>query len=590
MSPRFTDDDVDKPVESTAGELIGTVASIEDDAVLVRPSPGVLDSIRARLGWKRAREDAIVIHEDAVVEASEGVLVLETEPPDRPEFADGVESESAPTTDRPSSTETATDSTPESLETGETDADGRFEAGSGRRVEPTDAEATGETEIPPVGEEPSEVDEADRADRDRPGVADPELIEAIDEQRDEDEGRDDGERRDGGETESEMAGSTGTESPTEEEAGADTRLGVREESPDGVDDGHRVDSSSVSDEGADASDVGVEATTAGGTHETERSASIDSGPDVEAPEETGGIEEDTGGESESEGADLTDELGRDVATDPDEMPGTEIGADSDRSPATPADEDAAEHVDAGVDLEGAIDATEADVDSDPLERRSSAVGETETEATSAEASADSGAAVAIEHRPGTASERYVVDQLVDVEPRSGRERKSDREGRLAGAQEGASERAKATRERSTGAEIAMLEPQRIAFEQGLAIQRRSIRLTGSALETQATVQRRTLEAAALAASAPLSATASTVESALPRERTRVRDRSGDDGGSNREPRLELVDGIDSMYRSRLEEAGITSLDDLAAADVETVADAAEVTEKRAIDWIERVDG
>lgn len=44
-----------------------------------------------------------------------------------------------------------------------------------------------------------------------------------------------------------------------------------------------------------------------------------------------------------------------------------------------------------------------------------------------------------------------------------------------------------------------------------------------------------------------------------------------------------------MYRERLEAAAITSLEELARADAETVADAADVTEKRAEGWIEQAE-
>ncbi|MDF9746232.1 helix-hairpin-helix domain-containing protein [Natrinema salsiterrestre] len=53
--------------------------------------------------------------------------------------------------------------------------------------------------------------------------------------------------------------------------------------------------------------------------------------------------------------------------------------------------------------------------------------------------------------------------------------------------------------------------------------------------------------------------------------------------------LEFVDGLDRMSRKRLTDADITSLDDLARANSDTVAEAAGVTEKRAKSWIERVE-
>jgi predicted flap endonuclease-1-like 5' DNA nuclease len=51
--------------------------------------------------------------------------------------------------------------------------------------------------------------------------------------------------------------------------------------------------------------------------------------------------------------------------------------------------------------------------------------------------------------------------------------------------------------------------------------------------------------------------------------------------------LQEIKGIGPTYAGRLEAAGIASVADLAAADAETVADAADATETRATDWIER---
>ncbi len=51
--------------------------------------------------------------------------------------------------------------------------------------------------------------------------------------------------------------------------------------------------------------------------------------------------------------------------------------------------------------------------------------------------------------------------------------------------------------------------------------------------------------------------------------------------------LEVVSGIGGTYADRLREAGIETMTDLAAADVSTVADAADVSESRAEDWVEQ---
>lgn len=51
-------------------------------------------------------------------------------------------------------------------------------------------------------------------------------------------------------------------------------------------------------------------------------------------------------------------------------------------------------------------------------------------------------------------------------------------------------------------------------------------------------------------------------------------------------RLELIDGLGETFRERLESAGITSLEELAASDPKTVAEVADVSEERAEDWID----
>jgi polyhydroxyalkanoate synthase len=51
--------------------------------------------------------------------------------------------------------------------------------------------------------------------------------------------------------------------------------------------------------------------------------------------------------------------------------------------------------------------------------------------------------------------------------------------------------------------------------------------------------------------------------------------------------IEVISGIGGTYADRLREAGIETAADLAAADISTVADAAEISETRAEDWIEQ---
>lgn len=63
--------------------------------------------------------------------------------------------------------------------------------------------------------------------------------------------------------------------------------------------------------------------------------------------------------------------------------------------------------------------------------------------------------------------------------------------------------------------------------------------------------------------------------------------SSEDGDTPESPTVDEVKGIGPTYSGRLEEAAIGTIADLAAADAEAVAEAAEVSVSRAEDWIER---
>ncbi|EMA55298.1 MULTISPECIES: alpha/beta fold hydrolase [Halococcus] len=62
---------------------------------------------------------------------------------------------------------------------------------------------------------------------------------------------------------------------------------------------------------------------------------------------------------------------------------------------------------------------------------------------------------------------------------------------------------------------------------------------------------------------------------------------GSDAEADDESGLETVSGIGDTYAARLRGAGVETTADLAAADAATVADAAEVSESRATEWIEQ---
>jgi polyhydroxyalkanoate synthase len=65
------------------------------------------------------------------------------------------------------------------------------------------------------------------------------------------------------------------------------------------------------------------------------------------------------------------------------------------------------------------------------------------------------------------------------------------------------------------------------------------------------------------------------------------DDESDAGTDDGEPGLETVSGIGDTYADRLREAGIGTTAALSAADIETVAEAAEVAENRAAEWIDQ---
>ncbi|WP_312910823.1 hypothetical protein [Natronosalvus caseinilyticus] len=66
MCATFTADDVGKTVENDEGTAVGVVVSVEDDTAFVEPDPGIVDSLRAALGWSSDPQDAVPLHESDV--------------------------------------------------------------------------------------------------------------------------------------------------------------------------------------------------------------------------------------------------------------------------------------------------------------------------------------------------------------------------------------------------------------------------------------------------------------------------------------------------------------------------------------------
>lgn len=72
----FTDEDLGKRVERADGKVIGTVASADGDTARVDPAPDVIDTIKARLGWKEVG-DPFVLDATSVREISDTRVHLE---------------------------------------------------------------------------------------------------------------------------------------------------------------------------------------------------------------------------------------------------------------------------------------------------------------------------------------------------------------------------------------------------------------------------------------------------------------------------------------------------------------------------------
>lgn len=77
MTEPFTTDDLEKPVENAAGEVIGTVEAIDDDIAFLDTSAGLVDSVRATLCWNGDRDDTVTIHARDVDEVSSTMIRLE---------------------------------------------------------------------------------------------------------------------------------------------------------------------------------------------------------------------------------------------------------------------------------------------------------------------------------------------------------------------------------------------------------------------------------------------------------------------------------------------------------------------------------
>ena len=53
----FDDDDVGKPVVNSEGEQIGMIVEVRHGTAYVDPDPGMVDTIKSKLGWEDTDED-----------------------------------------------------------------------------------------------------------------------------------------------------------------------------------------------------------------------------------------------------------------------------------------------------------------------------------------------------------------------------------------------------------------------------------------------------------------------------------------------------------------------------------------------------
>lgn len=70
MCTQFTDDDVGKTVRNADGDEVGIVTVVEGDVVHVEPDPGILDSIKAAIGWDEPGPDTVAVEAESVAEVT----------------------------------------------------------------------------------------------------------------------------------------------------------------------------------------------------------------------------------------------------------------------------------------------------------------------------------------------------------------------------------------------------------------------------------------------------------------------------------------------------------------------------------------
>ncbi|ELZ14177.1 hypothetical protein C477_21065 [Haloterrigena salina JCM 13891] len=77
MSPAFTDNDVDKRVETADGDSIGVVTMTDADTAYVDLKSGAIESIKAVLDWDGDSEEVVPIDADDVRNVGSDAIRLE---------------------------------------------------------------------------------------------------------------------------------------------------------------------------------------------------------------------------------------------------------------------------------------------------------------------------------------------------------------------------------------------------------------------------------------------------------------------------------------------------------------------------------
>lgn len=88
MCATVSDDDVGKTVEDADGMAVGLVAAVEGEQLYVEPNPGLMDSLKAAIGWESSREDAVPVDESSIRMVTDDAIRLEPTQASEPDADD----------------------------------------------------------------------------------------------------------------------------------------------------------------------------------------------------------------------------------------------------------------------------------------------------------------------------------------------------------------------------------------------------------------------------------------------------------------------------------------------------------------------